>query len=229
MRKSKRGFTLIEVLVVIAIVAVLAAILFPIFVGARERARQATCLTHLSQLGRAMRAYCDDWHGQFPTARVADGETPAGTCLNWCGSYAVGGTVQFERGQLYPYVRNTRIILCPSDRGRRAPQCSMNPYPLSYSMNFMLSWRNCETMAKPGLPGSGRNTRLGKILLLVHEKRETINDGDFNWASYFDIPDDVHYDGTTILFCDLHAKWQNAKTIRAAIVKGEYNPDIPQP
>ena len=50
---GRRGFTLVELLVVIAIVAILAAILFPVFAQAREKGRQATCLHHLRQIGRA--------------------------------------------------------------------------------------------------------------------------------------------------------------------------------
>ena len=51
-RTARSGFTLIELLVVIAIIAILAAILFPVFAQAREKARQATCLSNLKQIGR---------------------------------------------------------------------------------------------------------------------------------------------------------------------------------
>jgi prepilin-type N-terminal cleavage/methylation domain-containing protein/prepilin-type processing-associated H-X9-DG protein len=63
-----RGFTLIELLIVIAIVAILAAILFPVFAQAREKGRQAVCLSNHRQLGQALLMYAQDYDEVFPPA-----------------------------------------------------------------------------------------------------------------------------------------------------------------
>src|SRR5262245_11023626 len=54
------AFTLIELLVVIAIIAILAAILFPVFAQARDKARQAACLSNAKQIALACRMYAQD-------------------------------------------------------------------------------------------------------------------------------------------------------------------------
>lgn len=63
---SKRGFTLIELVLVIGIIATLAAILFPVFAKARERARAASCQSNLFNIGLALRMYSQDHEGRYP-------------------------------------------------------------------------------------------------------------------------------------------------------------------
>jgi len=65
-RKSEAGFTLVELLIVIAIIAVLAAILLPILAHARERANQTKCMSNLRNLAIALNEYADDNHGRYP-------------------------------------------------------------------------------------------------------------------------------------------------------------------
>jgi prepilin-type N-terminal cleavage/methylation domain-containing protein len=59
------GFALIELLVVIGVLAILAALLFPVFAAARERARLATCASHLRGLGLAARLYAQDYDDRW--------------------------------------------------------------------------------------------------------------------------------------------------------------------
>src|SRR5689334_5744223 len=64
----ERGFTLIEMLVVISIIAILASILFPVFAAARERARSVACLSNQKQISMAITMYCQDLDEQYPPA-----------------------------------------------------------------------------------------------------------------------------------------------------------------
>jgi len=65
-KRLNTGFTLIELLVVIAIIAILAAILFPVFVGAKAKSQQANCSNNLRQITIALLQYSDDWQGYLP-------------------------------------------------------------------------------------------------------------------------------------------------------------------
>lgn len=65
------GFTLTELLAVIAIIGLLAALLFPVFAAARRSARMTTCSSNLRQIGLALQMYQSDW-GRMPTEGFVD-------------------------------------------------------------------------------------------------------------------------------------------------------------
>jgi prepilin-type processing-associated H-X9-DG protein len=65
-KRGATGYLLIDVLASVAIIAILAAILFPVFARAREKARAASCLSNLTQIGLACHLYAQDHDGWFP-------------------------------------------------------------------------------------------------------------------------------------------------------------------
>lgn len=222
MRQSDRGFTLMELLVVLGIIAVLAGMLFPVLAGVKENGRQTACLNNLGQLGKGMRLYADQWGGHLPTSRLENGGygKPRG---NWAGVYDVFGKCDPRLGQIYPYVRNVDVYLCPDDRGvkpARVTEPDALPYPLSYSMNNIVDYRDVSSMeASPGYVG-----------LLIHEDRDSIDDGDFYWVGWTDggeganRPGKMHHGGTCILYCDMHVKWQKYETVIRALRDNEWDP-----
>ncbi|HEY3298299.1 MAG TPA: DUF1559 domain-containing protein, partial [Armatimonadota bacterium] len=107
MRKSRTGFTLIELLVVIAIIAILAAILFPVFAKAREKARSATCLSNLKQMGLGFAQYMSDYDQTYPPAKFDSGVVSP-------NSYYDFSIWWYQL--LDPYVKSKKIYQCPSDQ-----------------------------------------------------------------------------------------------------------------
>ena len=74
MRQLK--FTLVELLVTIAVIAVLAGLLFPAFAKARATAQRASCASNLHGIGTAMKMYMGDYHDYLPDAAMMPSVTP---------------------------------------------------------------------------------------------------------------------------------------------------------
>lgn len=62
-----RGFTLVEMLIVLALIGVLAGLSFPVFSRVREKGRRTTCQSNLKQIGLAVQQYVQDNNGRYPT------------------------------------------------------------------------------------------------------------------------------------------------------------------
>ena len=81
----------------IAIISILAAILFPVFAQAREKARQTACLSNMRQMSLGVMMYAQDYDETLPLAATA---TPTGF-LNW-------------HDLVDPYMKNKQIWICPN-------------------------------------------------------------------------------------------------------------------
>ncbi len=119
-RRRIGGFTLIEMLVVLAIIAVLASILLPVFARAREKARRAQCISNLTVIATAMKNYWQD-HRLYPpppTAIDADGDGAADTYVGGISSLMAEGLVQQVNA------------ICPNDANVRthAPEAAYRYY-----------------------------------------------------------------------------------------------------
>ena len=77
-QRERGGFTLIEILVVISIIAILAAILFPVFARAKEAAKKTTCLANMRQIGAAFALYLNDYDDVMPDRRDLKSSLPGG-------------------------------------------------------------------------------------------------------------------------------------------------------
>lgn len=103
--KPGRAFTLLELLVVVAIIGILAALLLPVLAAAKKRAWTAQCDSNLHQIGLGLKMYADD-HGElYPES---------GGTIQW--DQKDSATTNFSwMQQIIGYTQNTNVYHCPAD------------------------------------------------------------------------------------------------------------------
>lgn len=210
---KRQGFTLIELLVVIAIIAILAAILFPVFAGAKEKARQATCSSNMRQISMALLMYAENNEGCAPL--YWDGVTPQGNDI-WDNHFWCSGAIR-------RYFSGDKLMLanalkCPSVKG--------------YHWVYMMSVQSADpglvkkTIGILGLPpGSmyGKKAGPGRRIdglrrtqaLLIEGKGNGCNtyyadpeyNGEMEKTDNAIGPSNRHNGGCNLSFPDGHVKW----------------------
>ncbi len=210
----RAAFTLIELLVVIAIVSILAAIIFPALASAREKGRQAQCLSNLKQLGLAVQQYTQDndetlpgaYGGPYPddVAHVRLG--------GWVYYELFNGNFDVTMGSIYPYVKSKGVYVCPDDERAKTTG-------LSYAINGCVNnsfdpalfYESGKALAQIDNP-------TGTMLFTEEDAGPfgSTNDGilalTFAPGGYDPIAD-RHNDGAEVSFVDGHVKWYHTDRI----------------
>jgi len=141
------AFTLVELLVVLTIISLLAALLFPALASAKAKTHSVVCSSNLRQLGMAFMLYLDDNKDTFPTGAAA---SPLGAqpedWIWWQVEIGETGKATMRDGRgsaLTPYLRGYKssYFRCPADKDALAREMTWKAnrnkelYTYSYSLN----------------------------------------------------------------------------------------------
>jgi prepilin-type N-terminal cleavage/methylation domain-containing protein/prepilin-type processing-associated H-X9-DG protein len=177
-KQGKKGFTLVELLTVIVIIAILIALLFPVLTGAMERGNQSRCLSNLKQWGAAMTTYLSDRGGVFPGEGALGSQIQVGNTNAWFNVLAPYlGEVSLEQravnfSKKQPRPRDGSIYTCPTANEKDlaeyvAANGAMDDYAdpyMSYSYNLWIDHGNRRSENPGSSTGFGTLLRLSQIL-----------------------------------------------------------------
>jgi prepilin-type processing-associated H-X9-DG protein len=240
-RRHEAAFTLVELLVVIGIILLLAALLLPALSQARARAQAITCLNNLRQLTLTLHLYAADHDDALPNNfGVADTKRTIadGSFVNWVNNVMSWeldpdntNRLWLARGGLGPYLGDAAAILyrCPADRAlsRIQLQAGWIARVRSVSMNAMLGnagefTRDGSNVNNPAYRQFFKLSHIprhSEIFALIEEHPDSVNDGYFlnRFADneWLDLPASNHGASANVTFADGHVvsrRWIHPST-----------------
>jgi prepilin-type N-terminal cleavage/methylation domain-containing protein/prepilin-type processing-associated H-X9-DG protein len=216
-----QGFTLIEILIVVAIILILVAILFPVFARARENARRASCQSNLRQIGLGLMQYAQDY----------DETLPAQTSLTGVDNYANTRSLNWIAAT-HPYVKSWALYHCPSatpteyNGGCCKIVSSPNQSDTNYWINGVMIQRKLSALQNAAalIYVQESNYRWGQAVIRPVPTSTGWPASSFRlWNyNYTDLASKdienmnlLHFGGGNLLFCDGHVKWRRQDSINA--------------
>jgi len=229
------GFTLVEVLVVLAIIGILAGILLPALANSKAQAQGMFCLNNTRQLALGWVMYADDHNGRLAynlAATVSGSRQRSGSApmdLNWANNvedWEVSNSDNTNAAKLVatglgPYVnRAAAVYRCPADNVLSPPQrqAGWTSRVRSYSMNAMVGdagdfTRTGSNTNNPGYIQFFTLTRIpqpSQIFVFLDEHPDSIDDGYFINQAYSlnwqDMPASFHNGAASLSFADGHGE-----------------------
>lgn len=234
------GFTLLELVVTMAILLLLAALVLPALAGARSKARSFYCLNNLRQLSIGCFSYAADHEDRLPYNLGAD------DIKRWVGQYNYANwTSSVMSWELDPDNTNTWLLTqggigpevggvagvyrCPADTvvSDIQARAGWSARVRSYSMNAMVGDAGAYTRGGTNVnnPGYrqffnlGQITEPARIFVFIEEHPDSINDGYFlnrsDSLEWTDLPASYHGGAANLTFADGHAeshKWSEPST-----------------
>lgn len=224
----RSGFTLIEVLVVVAIIALLIGILLPTLARARDQARASACLSNLHQLGIGTVAYAHTYHDYVPPVDPTQEDVgPKNTTSGTWGAYDIGSDDM--RAYFPKWGASLKLWECPGAHNRvlnrddLAVTYSQNdPTRLgtAYEYNPWLydvvsrptMWPELQMASNPQFHMLRTNVKWASRVTLAHDNDDSASDSPRarNWYPDGSDPH-ANMGGGHMLYADGHAGWVWAK------------------
>ena len=188
----RKGFTLVELLVVIGIIALLIAILMPALSRAKEQANWVKCLSNMRQIGQAFNMYLTNNKSKFPRPAVGFG---AFTPEDFIYFEDAAPSRLIDDSPLTPYLGGKpfkkEVFRCPSDDVAVRRNANAEKYSYSYSANYLilrLPPQFGNVYDQVWGPGQTNDTmRVTQVvnssekILMIDETAETVDDGCWAW------------------------------------------------
>ncbi len=228
-RQPRAAFTLIEILVVISMVAILAALLLPALSSAKARSKQIGCVNNLKQLALGFQMYSADNDGRLPENVPAGRDGNAWVLGNMKSAEEATNQMLIRQGKLFPYANHAASYHCPADNSqvREAPRVR------SYAMNGWMGGRSMETNSTAkGYRTFVRENELAAarpatLWVLLDEHEATIDDGWFlvtmdDSKPFVSSPATRHQNGYGLNFADGHVESKRLRDPNSRLLGTSY-------